>query len=147
MGAQAWARVPKVKPREEGHGVQKFRGIGVGHFQSPRPGQTGEAAWEQMHIPWDLLGHLRQIQRSGKFTRSLSLFSLTDEEQDNTGSSWQGSSSFKPATLGLGGLSSPRPGWAGNGEPGQLSGWNRSLCSRGLSSKGRSRTGHTLAAK
>lgn len=33
----------------------------------------------------------------------LSLFSVTNEEQDNIGSSQQGSSYFRPATLGLGG--------------------------------------------
>lgn len=39
---------------------------------------------------------------------SLSLFSVTNQEQDNVGSSQQGSSYLRPATLGLGGAGS---GW------------------------------------
>ena len=64
---------------------------------------TGEGLWEQIYRPWDFLGHLKRTQRSGKLSHSLSLFLLTNEEQDNIGSSQQGNSYFRPATLGLGG--------------------------------------------
>lgn len=107
--------MPKVGPRQEGHGCQKFRGIGVGRLQSIWPGGT-EGRWEQIYRPWDFLGHLKGTQRSGKLSHSLSLFLVTEEEQDNVGFRQQGSGYFRAATLGLGGARSVRDATCGHTE-------------------------------
>lgn len=121
----------------------------MGCVQSMWPGATGEGAWEQIYRPWDFLGHLRRIQRSGKFSHSLSLFLVTNEEQDNIGSSRQGSSYFRPAMLGLGGAGSVRGGvWlCTHREPWPAGLLEQVTCYLGLISKGTSRPDDVLATR
>lgn len=75
--------------------------------------------------------------------QSMSLFSVTNQEQDNVGSSQQGSSYLRPATLGLGGAGS---GWDSprshthRRSCDQLSLWIRSLHRLGLNSTAQSRS-------
>ena len=69
---------------------------------------------------------------------SLPLFSVTIEEQDNIGSSRQGSSYFRPAAPGLGGAGSRRDGpglHTLRGSRDQWSCWSRALPRLGLISK------------
>lgn len=108
----------------------------MGRLQSEWPGGT-EGRWEQIYRPWDFLGHLKGTQRSGKLSHSLSLFLVTEEEQDNVGSRQQGSGYFRAATLGLGGAGSVRDATCGHTERARTSGFLHCL---GFIAKGRTRS-------
>lgn len=90
------------------------------------------------------VGLPRPLERNTKIRetlRSLSPFSVTEEEQDNVGPRQQGSGHFRAARLGLGGAGGVMDATAVHREGARTSqGWERVPPLSGLHPKGRTRS-------